>query len=33
LGRKCIGIEIDEMYISTVLERLEKLTGEKAVKI
>jgi DNA modification methylase len=33
LGRRCIGIEIDEIYISTILERLEKLTGEKAVKI
>jgi DNA modification methylase len=33
LGRKCIGIELDEMYIQTILTRLEKLTGEKVVKI
>ncbi len=33
LGRKCIGIEIDEGYVSIILERLEKLTGQKPVKI
>ncbi|MEX1013599.1 MAG: site-specific DNA-methyltransferase [Candidatus Paceibacterota bacterium] len=33
LGRKCIGIELDEVYVQTILTRLEKLTGEKAVKI
>lgn len=33
LGRKCIGIEIDEEYVSIVLRRLEKLTGEKPIKI
>ena len=32
LGRKCIGIELDEEYVQTTLTRLEKLTGEKAVK-
>jgi DNA modification methylase len=33
LGRKCIGIEIDEEYVSVALERLEKLIGQKPVKI
>ena len=33
LGRKCIGIELDESYVQTVLTRLEKLTGVKAVKM
>jgi len=33
LGRKCIGIEIDKEYVQIILTRLEKLTGEKAVKI
>lgn len=33
LGRKCIGIELDETYVKTTLTRLEKLTGKKAVKI
>lgn len=33
LGRKCIGIEIDAEYVSIVLARLERLTGQKAVKI
>ncbi len=33
LGRKCIGIEIDKGYVSIILERLEKLTGQKPVKI
>lgn len=33
LGRKCIGIEIDEDYMSIIIQRLEKLTGKKLVKI
>lgn len=33
LGRKCIGIELDEEYVFIILQRLEKLTGQKPIKI
>ena len=33
LGRKCIGIELDEDYVQIIITRLEKLTGKKAIKI
>lgn len=33
LGRKCIGIELDEAYVQIVLTRLEKLISTKAVKM
>jgi DNA modification methylase len=33
LKRICIGIEIDRDYVRIILERLEKLTGEKAQKL
>lgn len=33
LGRKCVGIEIDEKYVQMIITRLEKLTGKKSVKL
>lgn len=33
LGRRCIGIEIEESYVETAKKRWEKLTGKKAEKI
>lgn len=33
LSRKCIGIEIDKEYVGIIIQRLEKLTGVKAIKI
>lgn len=32
LGRKCMMIELDPMYCSTIVERWEKLTGKQAQK-
>lgn len=32
-GRKCATIELDEHYSSVIVDRWERLTGEKAVKI
>lgn len=32
-GRKCFGCEIDPHYCSVIIERWEKFTGKKAVKI
>jgi hypothetical protein len=31
LGRRCLGIELDEGYVKTAVARWEKLTGLKAV--
>ena len=31
LGRRCLGIELDEGYVQTAIARWEKLTGLKAV--
>ena len=33
LGRKCYTMELDPAYCSVIIERWEKLTGKKAVKI
>ena len=33
LGRRCIGIDLEPSYISTSIDRWEKLTGEKAEKL
>jgi len=33
LGRRCIGIDLDPEYVSTSIERWEKLTGRIAEKI
>lgn len=30
LGRRCIGIDLEPLYVSTAIARLEKLTGKKA---
>ena len=32
LGRRCIGIELDPVYVATVIARWEKLTGKQAEK-
>jgi site-specific DNA-methyltransferase (adenine-specific) len=33
LGRKCYTMELDPKYIDVIIDRWEKLTGEKAVKL
>ncbi len=33
LGRRCIGIDLDPLYVGTAIARLEKLTGNKAQKL
>lgn len=33
LGRRCIGMELDEGYVETARQRWEKLTGKKAEKM
>jgi site-specific DNA-methyltransferase (adenine-specific) len=33
LNRKCFMMEIDPIYCSVIIERWEKLTGQKAEKI
>ncbi len=33
LGRRCIGIDLEEGYITTVIARWERLTGKKATKL
>ncbi len=32
-GRRCFGVEIDPEYVAAGIERFEKKTGIKAVKI
>lgn len=33
LNRKCLTMEIDPQYVRVIIDRWEKLTGEKAVKL
>lgn len=33
LGRKCCMMELDPRYVDVIIERWEKLTGQKAIKI
>jgi DNA modification methylase len=33
LQRKCFMMELDPVYVSVIIRRWEKYTGEKAVKI
>ena len=33
LGRKCLMMELDPKYVDVIIDRYEKLTGDKAVKI
>ena len=32
-GRKCYTMELDPRYVDLIIDRWEKFTGEKAVKI
>ena len=33
IGRNCFVVELDEKYCQVIINRWEKLTGQKAVKV